>query len=352
MISVADARAALVRCRAAWDEGGDSDMTNLRRRSTRRAHGSLTLAWACAIAALGLAVLLSGPRTGRASLECDPENPEILCDDADPCTVDTCTSAGGVFSCHNDPVNCLDDDPCTIDSCSPVGDFLCVHDPDPLCAPECGNGVVDPGETCDPPGLPAGANLNPCRPDCTVCGDSIVQAPETCDDGNTVSGCDPQHLQVPLDACQNNCTPPVCGDPSKIKFGTVLDELKVHGRLILTAGGSVDMAGNQLVVELTNGQAVIFRSSLLENLIAPRTNGGFKFKNKGAKTDGGIGVVTAKRSGDSYKVLIVAYGELGGAISDMTSRIHVGARQWTTRGLWQQTAKGWKLNAKSTFLQP
>ncbi len=327
-------------------------MTHLRQRSRMRGHVNLTLAGAGAIAALGLALLLAGPRTGRAALECNPETP-TLCDDGDPCTQDVCSSAGDGFVCSNPPVNCDDNDACTIDTCNSAGSsFLCVHSPDPLCASSCGNGILDPGETCDPPGGAQPPNGNPCRSDCTYCGDGVVQPPETCDDANSVSGCNPQHPNQSLDACQNNCTPPVCGDPSKIRFGTALDELKVHGRLIVTTGDTVDLAGNQLVIELTNGQTVIFRSSLLENLIEAKTNGGFKYKDKAAKTGGGIAVVTAKPAGDSYKLLVVAYGQLDGAIADMTSRVHVGTRQWTTRGVWTQYAKGWKLNKKSIFLEP
>ena len=70
--------------------------------------------------------------------------------------------------------------------------------------PICGDSIVGntPGETCDPPGTPAGNNGNTCRGDCTVCGDGIVNDGEQCDDGNGVD----------TDACNNSCTPPICGD--------------------------------------------------------------------------------------------------------------------------------------------
>jgi cysteine-rich repeat protein len=68
---------------------------------------------------------------------------------------------------------------------------------------ECGDGIVGntPGETCDPPGSPAGGNGNDCRDDCTVCGDSVVDPGEECDDGNGVDG----------DGCSNDCTIETCG---------------------------------------------------------------------------------------------------------------------------------------------
>ena len=71
----------------------------------------------------------------------------------------------------------------------------------------CGNGIVEPGETCDD------GNLVPwdgCGPDCKtegpdpLCGNGIVELPETCDDGNQVDG----------DGCESDCHPPApfCGD--------------------------------------------------------------------------------------------------------------------------------------------
>ena len=104
----------------------------------------------------------------------------------------------------------------------------------------CGNGVVDPGETCDDSGAPGGCPndctqvcgdnnqegteacdydslANPtgtatCKVDCTVrtasCGDGFVTSPETCDDANTVSG----------DGCSSTCAieaAAVCGDGVK-----------------------------------------------------------------------------------------------------------------------------------------
>ncbi|OLC53307.1 MAG: hypothetical protein AUH92_06200 [Acidobacteria bacterium 13_1_40CM_4_69_4] len=79
--------------------------------------------------------------------------------------------------------------------------------------PLCGNGVIDPGEQCEPHTLCAG-ECNPvigvcfdigCRSDCTCpCGDGIVDPGEQCDDGNHLSGdgCSPGCLieRCPLGA--------------------------------------------------------------------------------------------------------------------------------------------------------
>jgi cysteine-rich repeat protein len=78
-------------------------------------------------------------------------------------------------------------------------------------SPLCGNGVIDPGETCDT-ALPA-----PCPSNCTyTCGNGIVEAPaEDCDPGNTAT-------------CDATChfRKPVCGDgfitAPEVCDGTVL----------------------------------------------------------------------------------------------------------------------------------
>src|SRR5450432_2521609 len=64
----------------------------------------------------------------------------------------------------------------------------------------CGNGQVDPGETCDDGNTLAGDG---CSASCqkepstsTTCGDGKVDTGEACDDGNKVAG----------DGCENNCT--------------------------------------------------------------------------------------------------------------------------------------------------
>jgi len=106
----------------------------------------------------------------------------------------------------------------------------------------CGNGVVDPGETCDDAGA-AGGCPNDCTQICgdnnqegteacdfdilanpngtatctlgcvartAVCGDTFVTSPETCDDGNTVTGdgCDfPACTPTPMaDMCNDGVT--------------------------------------------------------------------------------------------------------------------------------------------------
>ncbi len=68
----------------------------------------------------------------------------------------------------------------------------------------CGNGIVDPGETCDPPMSVPDDHFpdNKCRETCTYCGDGIVNNGEECDFNDP----DASH------SCTNDCMIPACGD--------------------------------------------------------------------------------------------------------------------------------------------
>ncbi len=291
------------------------------------------------------------------------------CDDGNPCTTpDQCT--GG--SCGGTPYDCDDHLPCTIDSCNGEGGSpLCVYDncydlpghPCPPSHPECiplvcGNGRVDEsvGETCDPPDPTLGPNGQPkCRPDCTSCGDGVIQAndSETCDDGNLVSGCDPNMPQKPLDDCLNSCRSLICEDPAKIKLSTAPNQIKVHGRMI--ANSAVDFTGEHYVIQLTQSQTgdVVYRASLLKGAISQWSPSTLSYRNKGAKkAGGGIYILKIQARTGYYKFVLTAYGDAGTAVSDMTTHVFVGKRQWVVRGLWEQLARGWVLNKKGTFLEP
>ncbi|MFH2008688.1 MAG: hypothetical protein ABI333_19025 [bacterium] len=164
---------------------------------------------------------------------CDPVGTcPTSCSDGNACTADvlsgspsTCDSA-----CSYPPItSCVNSDGCCPSGCNQTND----ND----CAPFCGNGVVEAGETCDPPSsCPAtcddgnvcttnvrtgnSANCNvvctyPAITSCTggdgccpggcnatndtdcspVCGNGVTEPGEGCDDGNTNNG----------DGCDSNC---------------------------------------------------------------------------------------------------------------------------------------------------
>jgi len=89
---------------------------------------------------------------------CPPAN----CDDGLACTKDTHTGSGCTAACtHTETVTAAS----VSDGCCPTG-ATATTDPD--CSSTCGNGLVDPGETCDlalPPGAPGAC---PTRLDCTA----------------------------------------------------------------------------------------------------------------------------------------------------------------------------------------
>jgi hypothetical protein len=251
-----------------------------------------------------------------------------------------------------------------------------------------------------------------CRVDCTFCGDGVVQMSdgETCDDGNTVSGCQPDKPQRPLDDCLNNCQEPLCEDPAKIKLNPAgQDALGAHGRLIATTdvdfnsgdfrvkilrrvcshdatvlcgtdqecdalspGSTCTASGDESIVfDLTvPGQALGHKGS------QPR----WRYKNYQAKTEGGIYTVAIKgkmarkscaggaRDGVKcttasecpagvcfgfYVIKVKAFGDAGNAVPDMQTEIFAGGHGWAVRGMWQRVGQNsWRLNGKSDFLEP
>lgn len=71
----------------------------------------------------------------------------------------------------------------------------------------CGNGIVEPGESCDDSNYVSGDGCDPCcqlETPPALCGNGNVEFPEECDDGNLVGG----------DGCNGLCEsePPVCGN--------------------------------------------------------------------------------------------------------------------------------------------
>jgi hypothetical protein len=305
--------------------------------------------------------------------------PAANCDDNDVCTTDTCDQAvpGGCVhtnntnpctdddpctqndTCANDqcvgqPRDCSDTNECTVDRCdNQGGGFLCVHDncidvpgsncPPQCIPPNCGNGQIDPGETCDPPGSPQPPNGNLCRDDCTFCGDMHVDTVdgETCDDGNSAE-CNPAHPQQALDECKNNCTLNVCEDPAKIRFASDVDRLDVHGRLARDA--TVDFSSKTFVVQLTDSaNQVVYRGSLDAGVIlGDPVIGRFAFVDWDAKLNGGIAKLKIGRKAGTYQIKLRAYGNLYNAEANMVTHFFAQDDEWTVACVWERRPHGWR----------
>ena len=136
------------------------------------------------------------------------------CDDSNFYSGDGCTGTCKVETDYN---------------CSVVGQ-TCIYTPPPL-PPQCGNGKLETGETCDDGNttggdgcssvcaLQSGWTCNAPNTACVAkqCGDGILAGTEICDDGvvNTTSGCTPSCTVAPNAVCPANggaCVPMVCGD--------------------------------------------------------------------------------------------------------------------------------------------
>jgi hypothetical protein len=201
--------------------------------------------------------------------------------------------------------------------------------------PACGDGTLDPGETCDPPAsipaLPPG-NLNECRADCTYCGDGLLQAPETCDTGGVFNR-----------ACNPNCTGRIARDPASIVFNvrrTEIDRLSVNG--LITPPLPIDPSAGVVGVRLTNINGIIYEAELPAGAMVP-FNRKHKFRNRAAKTEGGFADFSFHPHREGYRIKLTAYGDLSAAtLADMTVEVYFGGSQFLHSATWDKTKRGWR----------
>jgi fibro-slime domain-containing protein len=125
-----------------------------------------------------------------------------------------------------------------------------LSSPPDLSAPTCGNGIIDPDETCDDGNHVSGDGCSStCQTEigwqCPVvgmacmrqvyCGDGIVEAPETCDDGNSApgDGCSGTCQLEPNYVCATPTPPP--SPPHEVCTSTI-----ICGDDIVEAGEACD----------------------------------------------------------------------------------------------------------------
>lgn len=213
----------------------------------------------------------------------------------------------------------------------------------------CGNGIIDGvAESCDPPGSPAGVNGNPCQPDCTFCGDLIVQGAESCDDGNAVDG---KCGGVEADDCRNDCTFPICRDPSEIVLRTPpeLDRLKAHGRIDPPAPFMPADDAASVRVFRPDGTTVFEASIPAGSLVANSSGSSFRYRDAGARALGGFRSFAVRRHATAWVVALEAYGDLDLAVdARMNVRVGVDGRVFSVDGDWSRTRRGWKLTTPNS----
>ncbi|HET9298757.1 MAG TPA: DUF4215 domain-containing protein [Candidatus Polarisedimenticolaceae bacterium] len=211
----------------------------------------------------------------RSAAELDPDRCSVpgtgnqvctsaaQCDDANPCTFDTC--AGGELGyCVRTPQEapcddglfCNGADRCALGTCAihdgnPCAGSAqdCCSEKDDVCldatacpapGPRCGNAFVQPGEECDDGNTVAGDGCSEaCR---TECGNGTVDPGETCDDGNEEDGdgCSA--------SCQDETTPLDCGDA----FATTSELWPPNHQWVdVAVSGVTDAAGTPASITIT-----------------------------------------------------------------------------------------------------
>jgi YVTN family beta-propeller protein len=120
--------------------------------------------------------------------------PTTSCDDGNACTEDTCTPATGLCS-HGAPPSCDDDNPCTIDSCNPAAG--CVH--------ANRTGSCDDGDPCtDGDACADGVCVGGAAPSCDdsdPCTDDTCSPPAGCLHTNNTAACDDGNACTVDDVC-------------------------------------------------------------------------------------------------------------------------------------------------------
>jgi cysteine-rich repeat protein len=273
--------------------------------------------------------------------------------------------------------------------------------------PTCGDGTVSTGETCDPPGSPAGGNGNDCRQDCTVCGDGIPNGGEECDDGNGIDGdgCENDCTEtggtttttstssttttsststtssttIPPEICTNgtdddgdglvDCMDPDCigrpecqpmaQDPAIIRFGSPgegRDSLRAHG--LIRPVESIDPAGEEVFIMLTNLDGIIYRGSLIAGDLVPNASGGrLSFKDtlarRGEGSRFGIYRITLRQRPKTWFFTFRAYGDLSAATDpNMNLQLQVGNQGFISNAVWEPTRNGWRATFQNLHTEP
>jgi hypothetical protein len=206
---------------------------------------------------------------------------------------------------------------------------------------DCGNGMLDLGEECDPP------NGEICN--------NLVD-----DDGDLLVDCDdPDCAPLSEESCGADCMlvepcQPIEKDPATIRFDEGgLDSFWIHGRFALQS--AMDPTVEGFGVSLSNSNGLIYRATIAPELLR-RTNGRYIFRDAGARrgenvTANGVytaGVRVRKFRGVDYLVFrLRAYADFSAATqSRMATGIVVGNDIGSLTADWTATRDGWRLSQR------
>jgi hypothetical protein len=127
-----------------------------------------------------------------------PGSCPVDCDDQNDCTTDLLSGAGCHATCSHSPI----DDPISGDGCCPAG---ATHATDTDCPATCGDGIVEPGETCDRSAVGSGACPSSCPPSLSACLQTALTG--------SSDGCSAACVETPIAACSaasDGCCPAGC----------------------------------------------------------------------------------------------------------------------------------------------
>jgi hypothetical protein len=327
---------------------------------------------------------LCNPGTGVCETQPDAGVSTPCEADGNLCTSDHCDGSGqcvflsGLATCCGDGIV----DPNAGENCDPPGDPVCPGgDICPAsCICSCGDGLLEPGEGCEPPQLLPVENCGNGRDDD---GDGRIDCrdredcPAFCkadaedpDDAVTAIACD-NHRACRVQfgrraecfsvgtcdpTCQvaNRCVR-IDRDPAVIRFGRNEgdpDRFKFHGRFPVAQATDLSLEG--FSVTIANADGVIYTGSLLPgDLVGTLRRSGFtvySFRDPTAKEGGirdGLGAVKllfrTVRGRLNLLVRVKAFGDFSAASDPrMSIQIDAGSVGGYNEGDWTPITRGWR----------